>query len=249
MLPPLDELTSSGLLRRWRYNALGWPVCTFDAVDPSRLTPEEVAEIKAINAEIREMEAAILAVVDARGRLLFLGEEHPPRYETYIDEAGEERRRETEAYKTWKHDKDLLANVDPDVQALIDLREQRYPEDGNGGFLVPVDEPGDDPYPHGLPAEGVPAEVSDRQLAQMFAEMGEIPWEEAHAWGEEGKIPARLMSAIALIPDEISRNRARMHLGSATIFRRNHPMTVALGKALGWTPDQLDALWKAAAQL
>jgi len=138
----LDNYTSGGLLRRWRRNALGFLVCTFDAVDPARLSSEARAGILAANEALAAEEESLLALEAAR-RLVAGG--RPDRYEEYIDEAGETRRRETEAYRAFKAAEELVAGADPALGELADLRAGIYPVDEETGEpIVPVDEPGED---------------------------------------------------------------------------------------------------------
>jgi hypothetical protein len=40
-----------------------------------------------------------------------------------------------------------------------------------------------------------------------------------------------------------------MILSGATVFERNHPMTIAIGEAYGWTSEQVDGFFRTAAAL
>ena len=42
---------------------------------------------------------------------------------------------------------------------------------------------------------------------------------------------------------------AKMLVSGATVFERNHPMTIAIGAAYGMTSDEIDAFFRAAAAL
>jgi hypothetical protein len=139
----LDLYTSGGFLRRWRRTALGFAVCTFDAVDPTRISEADRAAIIAGHAQVQTDETAVLELEAAR-RLLSV--DQPERYEDYTDEAGETRRRETQAYKAWKAAEKLAAEASTELHALADLRAGIYPIDAaTGDPVVPVDEPGEDP--------------------------------------------------------------------------------------------------------
>ncbi len=91
--------------------------------------------------------------------------------------------------------------------------------------------------------------ISDRQFAQALKLAGVITFQEALAFVQVGAIPALLQGAVDAIQDQDIREAAEMLIAGATQFERFHPMTVALGTALGWTADQMDALWASAAAL
>lgn len=90
--------------------------------------------------------------------------------------------------------------------------------------------------------------ISDRQFFQQLALDGEITEEEAIAAVATGTIPTALQAVIDTLPpaDQFA---ARMFLQGATIFERNHPMTLTLGALMAWSPEQMDALWTNAAGL
>lgn len=98
------------------------------------------------------------------------------------------------------------------------------------------------------PPPPVPQTISDRQFFQQLAVAGVITQAEALAAVKTGDIPAALDSIVQSLPPEDAFN-AEMLLSGATIFDRSHPMTAALAVAMGWTTEQLDALWTAAAAL
>lgn len=127
------------------------------------------------------------------------------------------------------------------------------------GPLPPVDAQARDIYddlvatgvvvePYAPPAPLVPVAISDRQFFQQLAVMGAITQDEAIAAVATGTIPATLDGFVATLPQE-QQFAARMLLKGATVFERNHPMTQLLAQGMGWTAEQLDALWTAAAVL
>jgi hypothetical protein len=107
-----------------------------------------------------------------------------------------------------------------------------------------------DPFnPIGLPPlPEFPNEISDRQFFQALAQAGEITQDEALAAVGTGTIPARMMDAIALLPEE-QQFPARMLVSGNVVYRRDSPMVAMLQQTLGWTDQQTDDLWKLAASL
>ena len=99
------------------------------------------------------------------------------------------------------------------------------------------------------PAEPVPPSISDRQFFQQLAIAGKITQDEALAAVKTGTIPAMLQAIIDAMPDAGNRFNAEMLLSGATVFLRAHPLTEALGEAQGMTSEEIDALFRAAAQL
>ncbi len=91
--------------------------------------------------------------------------------------------------------------------------------------------------------------ISDRQFAQALKMAGVITFQEAMAFVQTGTIPALLQGAIDAIQDQQTREAAEMLVAGATEFYLMHPMTVALGNAIGWSDEQRAALWATAAAL
>lgn len=124
-----------------------------------------------------------------------------------------------------------------------------------GLILVPSDVagPGDafdgrdftKPEPPSAPA---PETISDRQFFQQLAIAGLITEQEALAAVKTGEIPQALQTLIARLPPD-RRFAAEMLLSGATSFERNHAMTKAFADGLGWSEEQIGALWSAAASL
>ena len=94
----------------------------------------------------------------------------------------------------------------------------------------------------------LPAEISDRQFSQALAMTGSITTAEALAAVKTGTLPAQLQSSLDAMPAD-QRFSAEMMLSGATTFERNHPMTIALMNALGWTTQSTDELWRRAAAM
>lgn len=95
----------------------------------------------------------------------------------------------------------------------------------------------------------VPATISDRQFFQQLAIAGLIQQEDALAAVKVGTIPAPLAAMVAAIPDATDRFSAEMLLSGATIFERNHPLTVAIGAGQGMSTEQIDDFFRAASAL
>jgi hypothetical protein len=96
--------------------------------------------------------------------------------------------------------------------------------------------------------EPVPEEISDRQFFQQLAIAGLITQDEALAAVMTGALPAAMLTFVASLPAD-QQFAARMALCGATVFKRSHPLTAAFASAEGMTPEQIDALWRAAAAL
>lgn len=104
------------------------------------------------------------------------------------------------------------------------------------------------PDPYEPPPAPVPASISDRQFFQQLAVQGIITQDEALAAVKTGAIPVALQQLINGLP-AAQQFGATMIVAGATTFERDHPLTVAIGTAYGWTAAQMDALFQAAAEL
>lgn len=98
------------------------------------------------------------------------------------------------------------------------------------------------PKPKTLP------DISDRQFFQQLAIMGKITNAEALAAVRTGAIPAAMQEFIGTLPTA-QQFDAEMVLSGAKTFQRSHPLVTAFAGALGFTNDDTDALWVAAAKL
>lgn len=94
----------------------------------------------------------------------------------------------------------------------------------------------------------VPKIISDRQFFQQLAALGVITSVEALAAVGPGEIPAAMSAMVDALPEN-ERFPAQMLLTGATQFDRSHPMVSVFGTAFGWTSEQLDTFWIAAAAL
>lgn len=97
------------------------------------------------------------------------------------------------------------------------------------------------------PPPPVPQSISDRQFFQQLA-VAEIITQEQALASNAAVIPAPLLAII----DQMAADQqfaAKMLISGATVFERNHPMTEAIGAAYGWSSDQIDAFFTAAAAL
>lgn len=94
----------------------------------------------------------------------------------------------------------------------------------------------------------VPLAISDRQFFQQLAIIGIISEDEALEAVKTGELPNALMALIDQLPEEQIFS-AKMLLCGATQFKRGHPLTDYLGAAMGYTPRQIDDLFRAAGAL
>jgi hypothetical protein len=92
-------------------------------------------------------------------------------------------------------------------------------------------------------------DVSDRQFFQQAAMQGIITQAEALAAVQTGTIPPVLQAVVDGIENADEKFAAQMILSGATIFQRDAPLTASLGAAFGWTPEQIDSFFLAAAAL
>ena len=93
----------------------------------------------------------------------------------------------------------------------------------------------------------IPTTISRRQFYQQLAIQSVITNDEALAALRTGTTPAALADLIAALPSDQQFGAEMMVLGAE--FNRTDPLTLALGAAMHWTSDQIDALWVAAAGL
>lgn len=93
------------------------------------------------------------------------------------------------------------------------------------------------------------ADISDRQFYQQAAIAGMITKEDALAAVRTGFIPAPLQAVVDTIAGADQKFLAEMLLSGATIYKREHPLTDAIGAAFSMTPDDVDAFFIEAAKL
>ena len=60
---------------------------------------------------------------------------------------------------------------------------------------------------------------------------------------------SQVEAVIAAIEDEIAREKAMVEWVYAATFNRTHPLVVSLSAALGFAPEEVDALWQDALAL
>jgi hypothetical protein len=141
---------------------------------------------------------------------------------------------------TWADEAHTMVRVERDGAVLF------VPADpGNLDFAALVDG-GGEIGAYAAPPPPVPDSVSDRQFFQALALAGLISQAEALAAVQTGALPAPIAAIVDGLPDQFG---ARMLLSGATTFERAHPLTDALGGALGYSPAQTDELFRAAAAL
>lgn len=98
-------------------------------------------------------------------------------------------------------------------------------------------------------AAPVPKLISDRQFFQQLAVLGTITRQEAKDAVKTGEIPAVLQTVINNIYDAEDRFSAEMLMSGAVEFRRDHALVTYFAEFMGWTSDQVDDLFRAAAAL
>jgi hypothetical protein len=98
------------------------------------------------------------------------------------------------------------------------------------------------------PAVPVPQVITDRQFGQRLRDLEIITQAEALAFVGQGTVPAVLAALIAALP-EAARDDAMLSVVGAVEYRRNHPFTTAIGTAFGWSSEQVDDFFRAAALL
>jgi hypothetical protein len=104
------------------------------------------------------------------------------------------------------------------------------------------------PEPYVEPATSVPDNVSDHQFFQALAMQGTITPQEAIEAVKVGAIPPAMQAKIDAMPAD-QQFAATMLLAGATQFDRRHPLTADFAALMGWSADDLDALWLYAAAL
>jgi hypothetical protein len=100
-----------------------------------------------------------------------------------------------------------------------------------------------------MQAPATPRLISDRQFFQALALQGAITQDEALAAVRTGAIPAAMQTFIDAIPDQEQQFGATMLLSGAVEFDRNHPLVESFRRAMGWTAQQTNILWRLAATL
>jgi len=123
------------------------------------------------------------------------------------------------------------------------VREGDTPFEIGGSYIDGVYTPPFEPPIEPLP----PPPISDRQFFQQLASVGIISEAEALA-ANAAVIPPPLLAVIEALPAE-QQFAAKMLVSGATVFERDHPMTVAIGAAYGWSPAEIDDFFRDAAQL
>lgn len=129
-------------------------------------------------------------------------------------------------------------------EGLTLSKETDTPYEIGGTLLSGVYTPPARPAP---PPPPVPQSISDRQFFQQLAVIGVITEADALA-SNAAVIPSPLLAIINAMP--VSQQfAAKMLVSGATVFERNHPMTIAIGAAYGMTSEQIDEFFRAAAAL
>jgi hypothetical protein len=93
-----------------------------------------------------------------------------------------------------------------------------------------------------------PRVISRRQLLIALAAAGLISEAEALAAAKTGEVPAAIDAVFAALPDEQAL-AARITWATMTVVERSHPLIQAVINANIATAEQVDALFKAAAEL
>ncbi len=108
---------------------------------------------------------------------------------------------------------------------------------------------GNSPEPADPLPRGPIVDISDRQFYQQAASAGMITKEDALAAVRTGFIPIALQAVVDTITDPDEKFLAEMLLSGATIYKRDHPLTEAIGAAFNMTPGDVDEFFIAAANL
>jgi hypothetical protein len=94
----------------------------------------------------------------------------------------------------------------------------------------------------------VPSAISRRQLLIALAQAGLITEAEALAAARTGEVPAAIDAVFSALPKEQAL-AARITWATMTVVERNHPLIQAVINANLATAEQVDALFRAAAEL
>lgn len=121
------------------------------------------------------------------------------------------------------------------------------PDNFDRAFYDKWIEAGNVPDPYMAPPEPVPSFIADYQFFGQLKLLDIITEDQAMA-SNAGVIPPPLLAIIDQMPKD-QRFVVKMRIGGATTFYRDHPLTKAIGASYGWTEDQIDDFFHAAAQL
>ncbi|PAY07193.1 hypothetical protein CK489_15445 [Bradyrhizobium sp. UFLA03-84] len=91
-------------------------------------------------------------------------------------------------------------------------------------------------------------DISLRQFYQQLAVQGVITQDDALSAVRTGALPSALQTIVNGLP-QAQQFPATMMLSGASTFQRSNSMTAAIGAAYGWTSEQIDAFFVAAAQI
>lgn len=116
-----------------------------------------------------------------------------------------------------------------------------------GTYLSGVYTPPSHQEPPPVSTAPFPQAISDRQFFQQLAVAGIITEADALA-SNAAVIPAALLTIIEAMPAD-QQFAAKMLVSGATVYERNHPMTLAIGAARGMTSEQIDDFFRAASVL
>lgn len=234
----ITDYTSRGALRRWML-VDGYPRCPYDAIEPYRLSPAEAAAILAANEAVRASVAAVEALEAARR---VRAGEAPAQTIPGADENGDPAMVPNPAYQAWQAAGETIAGADEDTVALEAIRngadEDREP-----------DVIGPDPFEDRFATGPVPEVISDRQFIAALKGLELVTYAEAMAFVQTGTIPAALSAAIDALPDEAEQEAAQLIVAGAYEFHRSSALVAAFAAGLGWTPRQVDDLWRTASAL
>jgi hypothetical protein len=140
-----------------------------------------------------------------------------------------------------------LTNASGQVVNIIELDEdvEYTPPEGLMLMLAGEDDEITPQPPAPLP---VPKSISDRQFFQQLAVIEIITEDEAIDAVAIGAVPSALQDFISNLPPT-DRFPAKMIIKGATEFRRDHPLTAAIGGYNGMTEVDIDDFFRAASQL
>jgi hypothetical protein len=93
----------------------------------------------------------------------------------------------------------------------------------------------------------VTQQISDRQFFQQLSVLGIITEEQALA-SNAAVIPPPLLAIIDKMPED-QQFAIKMLISGATTFYSDHPITIAISRAYGWSDEQRVDFFKTAALL
>ena len=219
-----DHYSDPPLLRRWHLID-GRPVCVLPAVEPWALPALDVAGIIAENAVVRTT-VEIVEGYEAALRLS-AGEEPPATVPSLDAETGEPVEVANPAHADWQAAVDLVSATDPTIVVLAKIRAGE-----------PIDEDAD-----GSPVYAEP----DPLPADPFTDLESVPFQVAPLDGYRVLIQMELDQEVETLLAGMT-PAARGEWERAKWWRRDNPVLGALAAALELSREEVNQLFRYAAQ-